>query len=151
MITRGMIEEVISPYEVRVRIPTLDRSPKSSISTSKENLNIATICTLPNCYVNLQVGDVVFVAFEDNSYNNVVVLGHLSREVNYDTYADVNFNDLNVIATAHLPSQTTIGDVTEFEIHSLIGTKDNLQGQIDLLKQQVAELEEQLSRLAQSQ
>ena len=39
MITKAIVEEVISPYQVRVRVPILDRSKKSSLSTKTENLN----------------------------------------------------------------------------------------------------------------
>ena len=59
MITRAIVEEIVSPYQVKVRIPLLDRAESSPMSTKKEDLNIATICSLPNCYVNMQVGDVV--------------------------------------------------------------------------------------------
>ena len=40
MITKGIIEAVLSPYEVKVRIPTLDSVRASSLSTSTENLKI---------------------------------------------------------------------------------------------------------------
>lgn len=144
MITKGIIEEVLSPYEVRIRIPTLDRDKSSSLSTSTEHLNIATICTLPNCYVNLQVGDVVFVGFEDNTYYKAVVLGHLCREAEYTTYMDLNIGNLIVNSSAKLPSETSIGELSSIDLSQLKGVKDNLQKQIDMLQDKVSILEEQL-------
>lgn len=131
MITKGIIEELISPYEVKVRIPTLDRSRTSSLATSTENLNTATVCSLPNCYINLQVGDVVFVAFEDNTYHEAVILGHLSREGATMPYADITFGKLISNEMAKLPENTTIGNVTAIELKHLEGIKDNLQKQIN--------------------
>lgn len=133
MITKGIIEEIISPYEVRVRIPTLDKEANAIAATSTENLNIATICTLPNCYVNLQIGDVVFVGFEDNTYYKAVILGHLCREGYYNTHADVSLSNLVVNDSAKLPDTTKIGDVSSDEISCLKGVKDNIQKQIDMI------------------
>lgn len=138
MITKGFIEEIVSPYEVRVRIPTLDRSLTSSIATATEDLNIATICTLPNCYVNLQVGDVVFVGFEDNTYYKAVILGHLCRDEASTTYADLILGNLTV------KNGFKIGDITQSEISQLVGVRDNLQKQIDNLSEKLLLIQQKL-------
>ena len=140
MITRGIVEEIVSPYQVKVRIPLLDRAHDSPLSTSTESLNTATICCLPNCYMNMQVGDVVFVGFEDNTYYKAVILGHLSREVMSNTYSDVNLGTLTVISGADLPQSTTIGNVSSTEISRLSGVTENIQKQIDYLKDQLETL-----------
>lgn len=147
MITKAFIEEIVSPYEVKIRIPILDRSTASSLSTSKDNLNTATICTLPNCYVNLQVGDVVFVGFEDNTYYKAVVLGHLSREAMTNTYADVTFNSLKSLGTTVLSESTTIGEVSPTNINHLKGSSDNIQKQLNSLLERIELLEEQLAQV----
>ena len=135
MITKAIIEEVLTPYQVRVRIPLLDRIASVGLATPTENLNTATICSLPNCYINLKVGDVVFVAFEDNTYRKAVVLGHLSREL-CDTYSDLVLNEVIVNSNAVLPQETRIGNVSALEISMLQGLTDNIQKQIDSLKEQ---------------
>lgn len=140
MITRAIVEEIITPYHVRVRIPTLDRLSSAPMSANTKDLNVATFCSLPNCYTNVQVGDVVFIGFEDNTYHKAVILGHLSREAMADTYSDVTFGNLVVKGSAMLPAYTTIGIVTPEEIAKLQGTRDNLQKQIDSLKQEVETL-----------
>lgn len=137
MITKGIVEEIVSPYQVKVRIPTIDRVVTSRISTSKDDLNVATICSFPNCYINPQVGDVVFVGFEDNTYYKAVILGHLTREGMSDTYADVTFGNLSVKSSAELPTQTSIGEVSSNNIQQLSGCSENIQNQINHIKEQL--------------
>lgn len=136
MITKAIVEEIISPYQVRIRIPLFNRTVDSALATKTEELNIATICTLPNCYVNLQVGDVVFVGFEDNTTYRAVVLGHLSREAASSTCADLVLNSLIVNGSTQLSSSTSIGNVNSTELSCLQGVTDNIQRQLDSLKEQ---------------
>lgn len=139
MITKAIVEEVLSPYQVRVRVPLLDRATHTPLATKTENLNVATICTLPNCYINVQVGDVVFVGFEDNTSYKAVILGHLSKEAT-TTYADMILNSLEVTTKTKLSSDTSIGDITPLEISYLHGLSDNIQNQIDSLKSDISRL-----------
>lgn len=136
MITRAIVEQIVSPYKVKIRIPLLDSVSSEGMSVSKDNLTVATICTLPNCYTNLQVGDVVFVGFEDNTYYRAVILGHLCREAMLPTYADVKLNNLDVVCSANLPRVTSIGDVTSTELSYLSGVTSNIQKQITALQEQ---------------
>ena len=106
------------------------------MATSKEDLNIATICTLPCCYINVQVGDIVFVGFEDYTYRKVVILGHLSMS-GCKTYADMNVNNLTAVGNVQLPVHTTIGSVNSKELSALSGVRDNLQKQIDSIIQRI--------------
>ena len=147
MITKAIVEEVLSPYEVKVRVPILDRSLSSSLATSTENLNTATICSLPNCYTNPQVGDVVFVGFEDNTYYKAVILGYLTREAMTPTYSDITFGNLTVNSFANLPLNTTIGDVTSQELVCLNGIKDNIQKQINNLEDKLNKIKDELKSL----
>lgn len=144
MITKAIVEDILSPYEVKIRVPLLDGASTSPLSTKDSNLNIATICSLPNCYINVQVGDVVFVGFEDNTYYKAVVLGHLSREAMSDTYADVTFGNMSILSSAILPKETSISEVTYNELSTLLGVRDNLQKQIDSLKDEISVLNEKI-------
>ena len=146
MITKAIVEEVISPYEVRIRIPVIDRDSSSPLATKFENLNIAPVCTLPNCYPNIQVGDVVFVGFEDKTYYRAVVLGHLCRDAAYEAFPDMRVNSIEVKSHAELPSTTSIGDVTPEQLSYLQGLKDNIQLQLDDLKQSIAEITSKLDQ-----
>lgn len=144
MITKAIVEEIVSPYQVKVRVPTLDRNSSSPLSTNSDNLNVATICSLPHCYINVQVGDVVFIAFEDNTYYRAVILGHLSREAMTNSYADVTFGNLTALASAQLPKDTYIGEVTSKDINCLVGVTANIQKQLDSLKEQINQITELL-------
>lgn len=144
MITKAIVEEIVSPFQVKIRIPVLDGAKQSQMSTKTEDLNIATICSLPNCYINLQVGDIVFVGFEDNTYYKAVVLGHLSREAMSETYADVNFGSLNVHGSTNLSLDTQIGEVSSYDLQNLKGTSENIQKQLDAIKDELASIYKQL-------
>lgn len=142
MITRAIIEELVSSTEVKVRIPKLHAVESNNNSTSIDDLPIATVCTLPNCYTNMNVGDIVFVGFEDSTFNKVVVLGHLCREAVYPSYADINLFNVDIKNSAKLPVETCIGDVLSNEIKCLQGLKDNIQNQLDDIQQQILNLKE---------
>ena len=133
MITKAVVEEVISPYQVKLRIPIFDRASSDALSTKADDLHKATICALPNCYINLQVGDIVFVGFEDNTTDKAVILGHLCKEAASSTYADVAFRSVVAKDAASLPKETCIGDVSSHDLYCLLGARDNLQKQIDAI------------------
>lgn len=134
MITRAIVEYVLSPYEVKVKIPIFDGA---EVKTDKKDLTTATICSLPNCCMNVQVGDIVFIGFEDNTYHKAVILGHLSRELMQSTYSDVSFGRLDCFSCANLPYDTKIGEVSSKDISCLKGLKGNVQSQLDILEAQV--------------
>lgn len=131
MITRAYITEVLSASKVRVRIPLYDRMPQSSSATANENLSIATICSPPNVIYNPNVGDVVFVGFEDNDMGMPVVLGYLVQ--NAQSAPAVSAIDITAVNSAHMPQDTTIGSVKPQEIRTLENITGNIQSQIDAL------------------
>lgn len=149
MITKAIVEEVINPYQVKVRIPLLNRGTDSAMSTKSADLNTATICSLPNCYVNIHVGDVVFVGFEDNTTYKAVILGHLCKESQLPSYSTLTLNDVYVNGECVLTDKTTIGNVSSSELSCLQGTRDNLQKQLDFLYEQLNILKEDRDALVQ--
>ena len=42
MITRGIIEEILSPYKVKIRVPLLDGISSEGLSTNTNNLKKET-------------------------------------------------------------------------------------------------------------
>lgn len=133
MITRGIVESLVDRYTVKVRMPLLNRMGGTASNVLSEDLNEAVICTLPQVAPNVNVGDVVFVAFEDNNFGKPVVIGYLYRENIGNSKPDMVINSLSVDLSAHLTEDTTIGDVTSEDIKHLKNTKNNLQLQIDEL------------------
>lgn len=141
MITRGIVEEVVDRYNVKVRLPLLDGVENSSQRKSSKDIRTMVICSLPRVDLNLQVNDIVFVAFEDYDETNAVVLGCLFRENASSTLANINAMSLYVEGGAVLPQSTSIGDVTDMEISYLSGLTDNIQKQLNSIVDRIATLE----------
>ncbi len=137
MIKRGIIEKRVDPYHVKVRIPSIDRVSTSSIHTSTDNLSTATFITIPGLEVDLQPGDVVLVNIEAEE---VTIFGYLYRDASIAKKCILNLSDLLVDQSATLPLNTVIGDVTAANVQCLAGATENIQKQIDALKQQIAEM-----------
>ena len=136
MITKGIVEEIINIYQAKVRLPVYDGFADTKNATPSNELTIASICNIPNIYNTIAVGDIVYVAFEDNDLGNPVILGQLYKE-EMNTLADIklnsaNINQLTVNKNASLPQNTSIGSISSKEIAALSGIKDNIQNQIDI-------------------
>ena len=108
MITKGIVEEIVDNYFVKVRIPVLDKAQNALQSTPTHNLPTATVCTIPNCRPNLRQGDIVFVGFEDNSLIQPIILGCLYKENLTNSLIDLNVNSLNVAVDTKLSKNTSI-------------------------------------------
>ena len=134
MITKGIVEE-LKGYQAKVRLPIYDGLANTKNATSNENLSYATVCITTNLNNSLNVGDIVYVSFEDNDKGKPVILGQLYKE-EMNTLADIklnsaNINQLTVNKNASLPQNTSIGSISSKEIAALSGIKDNIQNQID--------------------
>ncbi len=145
MITKAIVESIVDNYTVKVRIPRIDRLGFNSIRTSTEYLNEAIVCTLSNCDPNLQIGDIVFVALDDQNEDEVIILGHLYREKRTSTYCDLILNELVVNSNASLPIGTSIGEISYEELLMLKGANKTLQLEIDSLKTELEEIKSQLN------
>lgn len=134
MVTRGIVEKLLDRYTIKVRMPLLNRMKQNSSSILSDDLNEAVVSVPPNFDPNINVGDVVFVAFEDNNFGKPVVIGYLYRSNMTPTYGDIILNSVNVKIAANLSADTTIGDVSSTNISYLKGVTSNIQGQLDSLK-----------------
>ena len=131
MVTKGIITEVISDYKAKVRIPLYDSVESAKGSTLDKDLSIATVCTLPNLTHPVDVGDVVYVSFEDGDKSKPVILGHLHKENKTKTKVNLDVGNITTNSTTQLGYQTSIGNIRPAEIAALSGIKDNIQNQID--------------------
>lgn len=145
MVTRGIVEQVIDPYHIRVRLPLYDGAPFLTTSVPTSDLSVATVCTLPNTNPNIQVGDIVFVGLEDNDRKKPIVIGFLYRETQYTTEIDLKLSTITVDNLAKLSEDTSIGDVSPSDIKCLQGSTGNLQQQINLLSAEIDKLKEIVS------
>lgn len=135
MVTKGIVEEIINVYQAKVRLPVYDGFADTKNATPSDELTIASICNIPNIYNTIAVGDIVYVAFEDNDLGNPVILGQLYKE-EMNTLADLklnsaNINQLTINKNTSLPQNTSIGSISSKEIAALSGIKDNIQNQLD--------------------
>ena len=92
MITKAIVEEIVSTTQVRVRIPLLHKISTSSSATPFNELPIATMWTFRGIDIKYEVGDVVYVSYEDNLSAKIVVLGELA--VTFETGSS---SELNVV------------------------------------------------------
>ena len=137
MLTKGIVEEVVSQYQVKVRLPIFNKSKDAIGATPKEELSDAIICTLPNSILGLQVGDIVIVGFEDNNTNKPIVLGCLSVDTKSTSGSGLILSSLQVNLDTQLSKDTHIGEITPEEIQSLSKIKSNIQWQLDVLNQKI--------------
>ena len=98
MITKGIVEEIITKYEVRVRIPIYHKIKGVQGATPTKDLPIAHTCVMFGICPNYKVGDIVYVTFENNQLQNVVILGYLYNDKNVESYPDMTVNSLNTIS-----------------------------------------------------
>lgn len=102
MICKAIVDEVISPFQVRVRIPIYHKIESSPYATPRSNLPIASVCVLPGAEVAFKRGDVVFVGFELDELDNPIILGVLSRE-NVPSSSNIKALSLKVDVNCDLP------------------------------------------------
>lgn len=105
MITKAIVQSInANGTRCVVRMPLFETSSNSAPVEVEALVNIA-----PGIYNNLVVGDVVFVAFEENKLEKPVVIGKLFRgaeiEGNIRGGGGV-FNSLKVNADASVPAST---------------------------------------------
>jgi len=133
MLTKGIVEKLIDSYRIKVRIPVYNKPSYVNGATITNDLYEACICTLPNCSMNLQVGDIVILGFEDNDIAQPIILGCLyAKDINYSK-TDLVVSSIEALNSVNLPQDTYIGNVTPTDLGYLTGLKSNVQGQIDVL------------------
>lgn len=135
MIERGIVEKILDNKEILVRIPLLNKSANAPGATPTEELDPAVVCNMPNCSISVKVGDVVFVGFENNDYSKPIILGYLFSDSGNASQLNIEADTLTVNSKVKLPADTSIGKVTSADIYNLLQSSDNLQQQIDYLKE----------------
>ena len=130
MVTKGYVSSIINKYKVTIRCPIYDKLKTTSISAES---NEFSICVPSGISAGIKEGDTVFVGFENNDMNNGVVLGYLSQNDKQESYISIKALSVNVNNLVKLPKQTTIGEITWFDLSNLQGLKSNISEQIEEL------------------
>lgn len=146
MITKGIIEEILSPYSAKVRLPIFDSIKDAQNSVSTDNLRIASICSLPNCTNLLGVGDIVFVGFEDDDLGKPIILGNLVREQSSLANPDISGYSIKIDKSVKIPSTIVVDNTNSIDLSQLYGLKCNVQTSIDALSDQIQEIKDQINK-----
>lgn len=126
MIQKAIIEEIIQGgYQARVRIPRYNKAASSPTATDTGDLAIATICTFPGVHPSYQLGDIVFVGFENEEINQPVILGLLYRDNMGNSMSDM----VDVILPSEQLSsvnhtQEFSGNLSDININTNLDMKD---------------------------
>ena len=145
MITKAIIESKIDQFSYKVRIPIFDRINDAPEHTSFNDLCIATVCSNKGINNTINVNDVVFVSFEDDTASQPIILGHLYRQdLLLDSQTSINCSNLIVKEDASLPLSTKIFDIELYtylqKINTLEESNTALIEQIKLLQQEIDNL-----------
>lgn len=80
MIQKGIIEQALSKYTYKVRVPRYDKIATDPSATSLEDLPSAVVCGFPGTDIAFNKGNVVLVDYENNEINQPIILGLLYNE-----------------------------------------------------------------------
>lgn len=145
MITKAIVEELLDNYSIRVRIPIINAIAGAKQATATADLSVAPICTISNVSHTVEVGDIVFVGFEDNDLSKPIILGQLYKEkltkdVYEGTLTDMVIRTLNVQQDVVLPESTKIGQVDSVAIKCLQNLNVNIMQQFEKIEKEIKEL-----------
>lgn len=102
--------------------------PLMSDNTGNEAIFTATLSGTPGNYHGLSVGDCVFVTYEDDKYNDAIILGKLFVDEDEDLSNYGVYNSLKVTGSAILPTDTRIGNFSTQDLINLYNGVGNGTG-----------------------
>lgn len=79
MILKATIEKALDQYSYKVRIPRYNKSKDSPTATPFSDLPIAYVCMQPGVFPHYDIGDIVFVEFENDMTSQPMIVGKLYR------------------------------------------------------------------------
>ena len=130
---KGIIEKVENKYSYKVRIPVFHKIENTPGATPTDNLPTVPVCTLPGVNPIYQVGDIVWLGFENDEIGTPVIIGLLYREEQSNAISDMDCASITVQVDAKFPASTKIGDIGDKSLQALpqiIDAVNNLQSSI---------------------
>lgn len=132
MITKAyIVEKQDNLY--RVRIPLFHGLEGTANYTPNNELPFASVCIPLQVTNPYNVGDIVYVGFEDNNTAEPIILGLLYLEEPRDNITTLTLQNLKVNNQTTLNENTTIGNTSANDISLLQNARENIQAQIDIL------------------
>lgn len=112
MIQKAIIigKDVDTPNKFIIRIPTFE-GVGNSINSSDITYS-ATLCYTPGNTDTYLPGDIVYVSFENNQYENPVIIGKLYVGDNSQVVGAQKVNTLNVEGTTNLNGSVKVNGVS---------------------------------------
>lgn len=141
MVTKAIVESIEDIYSIKVRIPILDSGAEYTDGTTYNNLSEAVVCTLPRASFVPEIGDIVFVAFEDNDKGKPIIIGCLFKENGNTSQINIIANDLTTTGKTTLSDSITIGDISYSELKYLEGLRQNIQSTFENIDERLKRLE----------
>lgn len=132
MITKAIIQQLNTNEDnhFKVYIPLLRKA-----NNSKEDAVLsATALSISGIINNFQIGDVVFVAFEDSSYEKPIILGKLLKNGEEDITTKIICSSLKVLEKTSLSYNTSIDTLNMQDVSNKL---NNLIENEDILAQDV--------------
>lgn len=126
MITKGIILETPEPNtnKYKVKIPVFQTTGLNLKGTSLDASVVdALLCYEPGNFQGYNVGDVVFLGFEENETSRAVILGKLYIPNEIKNFSSNNFihsSSIIVDSVATLPESTTIGGIKVSVIRGML-------------------------------
>ena len=108
MLLKGIIEDIIDEYTVKVRIPVMHGAPGVSGSTPTKNLLDACTCVSPTLNITYHIGDIVILGFEHDDQEKPIILGFLYSGHNILSMTDITTNSLKVATDIQIGESTMI-------------------------------------------
>lgn len=123
MITKGIIiDRIEDSNKYLVRIPIFETFTNSSDTQNLTNAALfeATLCYQPGNYDGLRKDDIVYIGFENNEYDNAIILGKLFLGPENQSTSHQNVNTLVVNGSTSLNGKVTINgtDISVINDHS---------------------------------
>lgn len=134
MITKAIIKEKVD-NKFKVRIPLFE-----SAGNLNEIIFTATVCYEPGNLEAYNIGDIVFVAFENNEIKKPVIIGKLYLGEEENPRAEFLAAKLNVNTSAVLPANTSIGNITSDELYTAIKNNESFEDRIEQLEKKINDL-----------
>ena len=146
MMTKAYIQEVLTPYSVRLRVPLYHKLNGVNNSVPDGLLPVAAINTVPNIKIDPKVGDVVIVEFEEDDLLKPIVVGFLYNANALKSTTDIVCEDLSVNGICALPKDnTTIGEIEYKNIECLKNQEVNIKEALELITDSIDGLSGELS------
>lgn len=121
MILKAYITEIPQKGDNRFKV----RIPFMEDNTTNEMIFDALLCNQPGEYYGYNVGDCVFVSFENEKLNTAIIFGKLYIDEEETPNYHI-LNELNVTSKVTLPEDTKIGSYSANDIFKLYQSVDNL-------------------------